>query len=113
VITTGGNLKARYVIHAVGPIYKGGKGRERELLESAYRKSLEIAIEKGIKSISFPSISTGAYGYPIKEASEIALGTVIDFIKGNKGLDIVRFVLFSEGDLKVYEGSLNKIIYTP
>jgi len=109
VITTGGNLKARYVIHAVGPVYKDGKAREKELLESTYRKSLEIAIEKGIKSISFPSISTGAYRYPVKEASEIALRTIIDFIKVNKGLDMVRFVLFSESDLKVYEESFNSI----
>ncbi len=109
VITTGGNLKARYVIHAVGPVYRDGKGKEKKLLESTYRNSLEIAIEKGIKSISFPSISTGAYGYPIKEASKIALCTIIDFIKANKELDIIRFVLFSESDLKVYEESLGKV----
>ena len=81
VITTGGNLKAKYVIHTVGPVYRDGKNREAELLSSAYRKSLELAASKEIKSIAFPSISTGAYGYPINEASEIALNTVIEFIK--------------------------------
>jgi O-acetyl-ADP-ribose deacetylase (regulator of RNase III) len=113
VITTGGNLKAKYVIHTVGPVYRDGKNREAELLSSAYRKSLELASSKGIKSVAFPSISTGAYGYPINEASEIALKTVINFIKnvGASGRSplLVRFVLFSERDLKVYEESLKKI----
>ncbi len=115
VITTGGNLKAKYVIHTVGPVYRDGKNREAELLSSAYRKSLELAVSKGIKSIAFPSISTGAYGYPIDEAAEIALKTVIDFIQTKVGarhavpLQIIRFVLFSERDLKVYEGALKKI----
>lgn len=109
VITTGGNLKAKYVIHTVGPIYRDGKNREAELLSSAYRKSLELAVSKGLKSIAFPSISTGAYGYPINEAAEIALRTVIEFIKANRGFELVRFVLFSERDLAVYEESLKKI----
>ncbi len=114
VITTGGNLKAEYVIHTVGPIYRDGKHKEAELLSSAYRKSLELAVSKGIKSIAFPSISTGAYGYPIDEAAEIALKTVIDFIKnvgasGRSLLQLVRFVLFSDRDLKVYEESLRKL----
>lgn len=109
VITTGGNLKAKYVIHAVGPVYRDGKSGEEGLLASAYRRSLEIAVERGIKTIAFPSISTGAYGYPIDRASETALKTVIDFIKGNKGLGLVRFVLFSDRDLKVYEEALSRI----
>ena len=109
VITTGGNLKAKYVIHTVGPVYRDGKNREAELLSSAYRKSLELAASKEIKSIAFPSISTGAYGYPIDEAAEIALNTVIDFIKANRGLELVRFVLFSDRDMKVYEESLKKL----
>ena len=106
VITTGGNLKARYVIHTVGPIYRDGKSGEAELLSSTYRNSLKIAAEKGIQSISFPSISTGAYGYPINEAARIALQTVIDFIKTHKAPALVRFVLFSDRDLKVYEEAL-------
>lgn len=111
VITTGGNLKARYVIHTVGPVYRDGKNREAELLSSAYRKSLELAASKGLKSIAFPSISTGAYGYPINEASEIALNTVLEFIKTTVApLQIIRFVLFSDKDLKVYEETLRSII---
>ena len=106
VITTGGNLKAKYVIHAVGPIYGGGTKGEDKLLSGAYRKSLEIASEKGIKSIAFPSISTGVYGYPIREASKVALKTVIDYLKDHPEIGLVRFVLFSQKDLKVYEESL-------
>ncbi len=109
VITTGGNLKARYVIHAVGPIYRGGNSGEAELLAGAYRKSLEIAKEKGLKSIAFPSISTGAYGYPIEEAARIALKTVTDFLRENRSPSLVRFVLFSERDLEVYKGALTEI----
>ncbi len=109
VITTGGNLKARYVIHAVGPIYRGGDRGEAELLASAYRKSLEIARERGIKSVAFPSISTGAYGYPVEEASRIALRTVIDFLRENGEPSLVRFVLFTEKDLKTYEEALKEI----
>ncbi len=110
VITTGGNLKAKYVIHTVGPIYRDGKHNEAELLSNAYRKSLELAESKGTKSIAFPSISTGAYGFPINEASEIALRTVIEFIKAAATpLQVIRFVLFSDKDLAVYEESLKKI----
>lgn len=118
VITAGGNLKARHVIHTVGPVYRDEKNREAGLLSSAYKKSLELAVSKGIKSIAFPSISTGAYGYPINEASEIALKTIIDFIKTEVGaqaapLQLVRFVLFSDKDLKVYEESLKEITGKP
>lgn len=110
VMTNGGNLKAKYVIHTVGPIYRDGKHGEPELLASAYRNSLKLAAEKGIRSISFPSISTGAYGYPIDEAAKIALQTVIDFIKLHKTPTMVRFVLFSDKDLKVYEEALREIV---
>lgn len=109
VITAGGNLKARYVIHTVGPVYRDGRSEEAELPASTYRNSLKIAAEKGIKSISFPSISTGAYGYPINKAARIALRTVIDFIKSHKSPGLVRFVLFSDRDLKVYEETLKDI----
>lgn len=110
VITTGGNLKAKHVIHAVGPIYRDGKQGEDKLLAGAYTKSLELAVKNSIKSIAFPSISTGAYGYPINEAAEIALKTVIDFIKTNKVLSLVRFVLFSDRDLEVYKQQLEKLV---
>ena len=106
VITTGGMLKARRVIHAVGPIYRGGTHNEAAILASAYTSSLAIAFKHNIKSISFPSISTGAYGYPINEACAIALKTTIEFINANPGLDQVRFVLFSDADLKTYERML-------
>ncbi|MBN1574440.1 MAG: O-acetyl-ADP-ribose deacetylase [Deltaproteobacteria bacterium] len=109
VITAGGNLKAKYVIHAVGPIYKRGTKGEEKLLSSAYRKCLEIVSEKEIKSIAFPSISTGVYGYPIADASKTALVTVIDYMKSHPEIELVRFVLFSDNDLKVYEESLKKL----
>ncbi|MBI5885419.1 MAG: O-acetyl-ADP-ribose deacetylase [Deltaproteobacteria bacterium] len=108
VITTGGRLKARRVIHTVGPIYRGGTHNEAALLASAYRKSLELALSERLKSVSFPSISTGAYGYPKKEAAEIALKTVLKFLAATpgSGLKLVRFVLFSDTDLKVYSETL-------
>ena len=81
VITSGGNLKAKYVIHTVGPVWLGGFHVEAELLKQAYRNSLKLAVVKGIRSIAFPSISTGAYGYPIEEASHIAVKTVKEFLE--------------------------------
>lgn len=110
VITTGGRLKARHVIHTVGPIYRGGGSNEAETLRSSYRGSLTLALNSNLKSISFPSISTGAYGYPIKEASLVAIKTIIDFIKSSVGLNEVRIVLFSQKDLKSYEESLTELI---
>ncbi len=109
VITGGGNLKAKYVIHTVGPIYRGGTSGEAELLKRAYWNSLKLAIEHGIKSISFPSISTGAYGYPIKEASEIALSTVIEFLKKHKAPKLVRFVLWGEENFNVFKETLKRL----
>ncbi|MBI5237818.1 MAG: O-acetyl-ADP-ribose deacetylase [Deltaproteobacteria bacterium] len=106
VITTGGRLKAKHVIHTVGPIYRDGRRKEPELLRSAYESSLNLAHENGLTSISFPSISTGAYGYPIDEAAKIALNAVIGSLKSNKGIKLVRFVLFSEDALKAYERAL-------
>jgi len=78
VLTSGGNLKARYVIHAVGPIYNNGKSGEAELLAVVYFNSLRVAVENGLRSIAFPSISTGAYRYPIRDAAHIALKSVMD-----------------------------------
>ncbi|MBI5587624.1 MAG: O-acetyl-ADP-ribose deacetylase [Deltaproteobacteria bacterium] len=109
VITTGGGLKARYVIHTVGPVYRDGSHGEEELLKKAYRESLKLAVKKGLKTVSFPSISTGAYGYPVEKASEAALSTVMEFIKNNKGLDLVKFVLFSDRDLTAYTRALEKL----
>ena len=109
VITTGGNLKAKYVIHTVGPVYRDGKHGEPELLESCYRNSLKLASSKGLKSIAFPSISTGAYGYPMDQAAEIALRTVIDYLKNNTDIELVRFVLFGKEAYKTYEENLKKL----
>jgi O-acetyl-ADP-ribose deacetylase (regulator of RNase III) len=103
VITTGGNLKARHVIHAVGPVWRGGDEDEPKLLASAYRRSLQVAVRNGLRSISFPSISTGAFGYPIRLAALIALGTIVEFLKKEKhNLDEVRMVLYPREDEKAY-----------
>lgn len=101
VITTGGRLAARYVIHTVGPVYRGA-GDEARLLTSAYRRSLEVASANRLATIAFPSISTGAYGYPIEEASRIALRAVVDYLAGHDDIALARFVLFSDADLAVY-----------
>ena len=103
VITTGGNLKARYAIHTVGPVWHGGKHGESELLAEAYKNSLKLAVSKGLKTIAFPSISTGAYGYPIEKASKIALKTVKEFLEKEDNLHEVLLVLFSKPDLRTYE----------
>lgn len=102
VITTAGNLKARHVIHTVGPIWSGGNHHEHELLGQAYQNSLKLAASKGLKTIAFPSISTGAYRYPIEIASRIALKTVKEFLEKENQIDEVVFVLFSESAFKVY-----------
>jgi O-acetyl-ADP-ribose deacetylase (regulator of RNase III) len=108
-ITGGGRLRARFVIHTVGPVYAGGARREAELLASAYRRSLEVAVANGIRSLAFPSISTGAYRFPIAEAATIALRTVGEFLAAHPGeVDLVRFVVFSDADLAVYERALGR-----
>lgn len=108
-LTSGGNLKARYVIHTVGPVWKGGKEEEDRVLSEAYTSCLELAEEKGIRSISFPSISTGAYRFPVKKAAETALASVVKFVKNSKSFDEIRFVLFSASDLQYYLSALSRI----
>ena len=110
VITKGGNLKAKFVIHAVGPVYKDGKSGEADLLASAYRSSLELAVKHSINSISFPALSTGAYGYPVKEASRIALSTVIEFLKEHQKPELVRFVLWDHNTFQIFKKSLKSLI---
>ena len=105
VITTGGNLKAKFVIHTVGPIWRGGDNNEQQLLADAYRNSLALAREHNINTIAFPSISTGAYRFPIEQAASIALKTVEDFLTEQPGFQEVRFVLFSEQDLIQYQNA--------
>ncbi len=102
VMTSGGNLKAKYVIHTVGPVWLGGFHVEGELLKQAYRNTLKLAASKSLKIIAFPSISTGAYGYPIEEASRVALGTVKAFLENEDKLEKVFFVLFSDKAFEVY-----------
>ena len=111
VLTTGGRLAARHVIHTVGPRWHGGTEGEPELLASAYRTSLRVAAEAGLRTVAFPSISTGAYGYPIREAARVALRAVGDFARENPGrLDLVRFVLFSAADHVVYAEALVEVL---
>lgn len=105
-ITSGGKLKARYVIHTVGPIFEDGTRGEPTLLANAYRSSLTLASSQGIASIAFPSISTGAYGYPMKEAATIALETVCAWMKAHQDIKLVRFVLFGQRAFDVYAGVL-------
>ena len=102
-ITTGGRLPAKVVIHTVGPVFRDGSHGEPELLASAYRQSLELADQRSLQSIAFPSISTGAYRYPIEEAAKVALSTTIGTLGRCRHVARVRFVLFSRPDLTVYE----------
>jgi O-acetyl-ADP-ribose deacetylase (regulator of RNase III) len=115
-ITTGGRLKADYVIHAVGPVYRrAGPEQAARLLASAYRRSLEVAAGNGVRSVAFPSISTGAYGYPMDEAAPIALQTVIDYLKqqDEDGIELVRFVLYGQEAYHVYRRALNQLTEGP
>ncbi len=107
VITTGGNLKARHVIHTVGPIWHGGGRNEAELLRSAYYECLKLATENKLASISFPSISTGAYGYPVDEAAKIAVSTVVSFLKEQAtSLKDIVFILFDSRTYQSYRSAL-------
>jgi O-acetyl-ADP-ribose deacetylase (regulator of RNase III) len=106
VITTAGNMKARHVIHTVGPIWHGGSQGEPELLASAYRESLKLTAANNLSSVSFPSISTGAYGYPVDKASRIALKTVVSFLSKPTPVKEVVFVLFDNRTYEAYADSL-------
>jgi O-acetyl-ADP-ribose deacetylase (regulator of RNase III) len=108
VITTGGNLKAKYVIHAVGP--RMGEGNEDEKLKNATLNSLKVADENNLKSISFPAISTGIFGFPISRCAEIMLKTAIEYLKSQTSLEKVVFCLFGQESYQVFENQLNKEI---
>jgi len=110
VITTGGNLKAKYVIHTVGPVYQGGNKGEAALLKSAHLESLKLASARKLKSIAFPAISTGVYGYPVNEAANIALKTAIDYLKEHGDIELVRFVLFGRNTYDIFAEELRKLI---
>ena len=111
-ITTGGRLSARWVIHTVGPVYRDGKRGEAGLLADAYRNSLRLANERGIKTVAFPSISTGAYGYPLAEAARIALTTALEYLRTHPEISAVRFVLFGQATLRTYEAVLDGLLPT-
>jgi len=102
-ITKGYRLPAKYVIHTVGPVWSGGRRGEPELLRNCYVNSLRLANRRGIESVGFPSISTGAYRYPIEQAAKIAVETVREELSNRTSVDLVRFVCFSAADLAVYE----------
>lgn len=110
VITTGGNLKAQYVIHTVGPRYHNGTKGEATLLKSAYLESLRLASKKNLKSIAFPAISTGAYNYPCHEAANIALQTTIDYLRGHQDIHLVKFVLYDQSTYAIFASELEKIL---
>jgi O-acetyl-ADP-ribose deacetylase (regulator of RNase III) len=112
VITSGGLLKARFVIHTVGPVWSGGYKEEDDLLRNAYHSSLTLAVDHKISSISFPSISTGLYHFPVQRAARIALREVIDFLEGHD-LEEVRFVLFDEKSLVAYQSTLHELRQAP
>jgi O-acetyl-ADP-ribose deacetylase (regulator of RNase III) len=110
VVTTAGALPARYVFHAVGPVWRGGAEGEAEQLASAYRTCLQLAEEKGVGYLSFPSISTGVYGYPVEQAAPIALGEVVTYLRnGAKKLQKVIFVLFDDRTKKAYQDALRAL----
>lgn len=103
VITSGGKLPARYVIHTVGPIWKGGSRNEPQLLSNCYLNSLQLAADNDIKTVAFPSISTGVYGYPVEKAAGTALTAIIEFISNNNSFREVKMVLFSDANYEKYK----------
>lgn len=110
VITGGGNLMAKYVIHTVGPVYRDGNRGEADLLASAYRESLTLARQKGLRSLAFPSLSTGAYGYPLEEAAAVAVKTVTDYIRSHQVFERVGFVLFGNQAYQAYVQAAEKAL---
>lgn len=101
-ITPGFKLPAKYIIHTVGPVWRGGNNNEDELLASCYKNSLRIAVENGIKTIAFPAISTGVYGFPLERATKIAVSTVNDFLSNDNTVEKVIFVCFDDNAYRVY-----------
>ena len=105
-ITTAGRLKAKWVVHTVGPVYRDGKHGEPELLASCHRRSLEVALENGAKSVAFPAISCGLYGYPLAEAANIALKTAAEFLRAHADIELVRIVLFDRRTFDAFSAAL-------
>lgn len=110
VITTGGNLPAQYIIHTVGPVWKGGDAGEPELLASCYKESIALAIKNALYSVAFPSISTGVYGYPTEKAAKIALQTIRELAENTERMPtLVQFVLFDDATFECYTDALSDL----
>jgi len=109
VSTSGANLKARYVVHTVGPVWQGGTRNEPQVLESCYCHSIEEANRRSCASISFPSVSTGAFGYPVHDAAQIAIRTVADLLQSPEWVKLVRFVLFDDRTFKAYARAADEL----
>jgi O-acetyl-ADP-ribose deacetylase (regulator of RNase III) len=109
-ITRGYKLKARHVIHAVGPVYRDGKHNEPALLASAYRTSLELAAQNNCASLAFPAISTGAYGYPMQDAARIAFRTIIDYLEQHPEIKLVRYVLYDARAFETHRRVLEQVL---
>ncbi|NLB35080.1 MAG: O-acetyl-ADP-ribose deacetylase [Elusimicrobia bacterium] len=103
VITGGGKLQASYVIHTVGPIWRGGKNKESELLKNCYLNSLKLAVKNGVKTLAFSNISTGVYGFPKRKAAHIAISTVRDFLSTDNSIEKIIFVCFDEENYQIYK----------
>ncbi len=112
-LTGGYDLSAKYVIHAVGPVYRDGRSGEPELLAGCYRTALELAVAHGIRTVAFPAISCGVYGYPLDEAARIALGEVATFLGRDERIDQVVFVLFNQAAFEVYERARQDLLKRP
>jgi O-acetyl-ADP-ribose deacetylase (regulator of RNase III) len=108
VITTGGKLPAKFVIHTVGPVWNGGNKNEEQLLANGYQNSLTLAVNNGIKTIAFPNISTGIYGFPKEKAAQVAVKTVTEFLDTNSSITEVHFVCFDDENFKIYQGILKE-----
>jgi len=109
VITTGGNLPAKHVIHTVGPVYRGGQQGEADVLASCHRESIRVADEHGLTSLSFPAISTGVYGYPVSEAAPVAISSAIDALRSAKSVRLCRFILFDSDDVTTFDRAAKKL----
>jgi O-acetyl-ADP-ribose deacetylase len=110
VITTGGKLQAKYVIHTVGPVWRGGGNKEDITLASCYIESLQIAADQGLSSVAFPAISTGIYGYPLDLAAKVAINTVIGYLKNNPTtLRLIQFVVYDDNAFRVYSAELDNV----
>jgi O-acetyl-ADP-ribose deacetylase (regulator of RNase III) len=107
-VTTAGAMPAKRVIHTVGPVWRGGENNEDELLASCYRRSLETAVENGLKTVAFPAISCGVYGYPLERAAQVALAAVDSFLADDPPIELVRFVLFDDSACEAFQQALDE-----